>query len=255
MGECYIDNTSPPALNYRVVGGTATPGNPKENTIWVNTSDMITDHVFSATAPEMADGRVWIKTGADSVVRMNVLKKNNVTVYPASCEQCVGGAWIPKLAKTYINGAWVDWMLYLTINGDDSRGTTGGWTGTDGCLTFPNGTMNITAQKFGGSVSYGAAYTNNAVDLSHWSKATITVTEVDSGTDSKRYFAVFQKIPTGQSGEDIAEKMLTSIPITGPGTYSLPLYDVTGAYRVGFYVNGYGYNKASITTTEVLLTN
>ena len=38
-------------LNFKVVGGTSAPSNPKENTIWVNTSTAITSWDFSATEP------------------------------------------------------------------------------------------------------------------------------------------------------------------------------------------------------------
>lgn len=40
------------ALNFKVVGGTGAPGNPKENTIWVNTDIPITHWSFSATRPD-----------------------------------------------------------------------------------------------------------------------------------------------------------------------------------------------------------
>lgn len=39
------------ALNFKVVGGTTQPSNPKENTIWVNTSQEITSLDFGVTAP------------------------------------------------------------------------------------------------------------------------------------------------------------------------------------------------------------
>lgn len=38
-------------LNFKIVGGTAQPSNPKENTIWVNTSTAIHAWDFSATEP------------------------------------------------------------------------------------------------------------------------------------------------------------------------------------------------------------
>lgn len=39
-------------LNFKVVGGTSAPSNPKENTIWVNCSLNITSWDFSATEPQ-----------------------------------------------------------------------------------------------------------------------------------------------------------------------------------------------------------
>ena len=262
MGNCYMNNNCVPALNYRVLGGTQPPENHRENDIWVNTSEKITDHVFSTTAPELSEGRLWFGTSTDSVVKMNILKHDNVTVYPASCKQCVSGAWVDKTAQTFLDGKWVDWVLYLTKNGDSLDGITGGWTGTDGCLTFPNGTMDITAQTFGGSVSYGAAYTNNKIDISSWNKVEITVTGVDSGSDSNRFLCLFMDKPEGtsydwnsNSGIPNTNLVLTAEPIQGAGTYYIDTSSLSGSYYIGVLLRGYGFNKASVTATEVMLNN
>lgn len=90
------------SLNFKVVGGTSAPSSPKENTIWVNTDAEITSWVFSATEPEAPTaGMVWITTGKTSTAPFNALKKNNITVYPISAKQYVGGAWVDKTAKIY----------------------------------------------------------------------------------------------------------------------------------------------------------
>ena len=115
-------------LNFKVVGGTSTPASPKENTIWVNTSTKITDWIFSATQPTGATGMVWISTGKTSTAPFNALKKNNITIYPISAKQYVGGAWVDKTAKIYQNGAWVDWWNgELYENGNQFTNVTGGW--------------------------------------------------------------------------------------------------------------------------------
>lgn len=43
-------------LNFKVVGGTTNPGNPKENTIWVKTDTRITGWDFSHSAPRIRSG-------------------------------------------------------------------------------------------------------------------------------------------------------------------------------------------------------
>ena len=43
-------------LNFKVVGGTSAPANPKENTIWVNTSTKVTSWDFSASEPHRRSG-------------------------------------------------------------------------------------------------------------------------------------------------------------------------------------------------------
>lgn len=43
------------SLNFKVVGGTTAPSNPKENTIWVNTDHKITEWHFGADEPNVYD--------------------------------------------------------------------------------------------------------------------------------------------------------------------------------------------------------
>lgn len=105
------------ALNFKVVGGTSQPANPKENTIWINTSTPITDWVFSAKQPGAVSGRVWISTGIDSTVEFNALKKNGIQVYPISAKQYVSGAWADRIAKSWNGGKWVDFINYLFHSG------------------------------------------------------------------------------------------------------------------------------------------
>lgn len=95
--------------NFSVVGGITEPVNPKENTIWVDTSTSITSWIFSATQPETAEeGNVWFPVGASSTAPFNALKKNGITVYPQSAKQYINGAWVYNESKLYQNGVWVD---------------------------------------------------------------------------------------------------------------------------------------------------
>lgn len=102
------------ALNFKVVGGLELPINPKENTIWVKTDVDITGWVFSATEPDIEDdgkdGSVWFKTGTTSPVEFNALRKNGVKVYPLSVKQHVGNAWVNKIAQSYQNNRWNEWI-------------------------------------------------------------------------------------------------------------------------------------------------
>lgn len=111
MGECILYGKSGggAGYNFKVVGGTTEPLNPKENSIWINTEAEITSWVFSASQPDnLAEGNVWISTGTSSPVGFNALKKNGITVYPLSAKQYINGAWIYKESKMYQNGVWVD---------------------------------------------------------------------------------------------------------------------------------------------------
>lgn len=98
-------------LNFKVVGGTTAPANPKENTIWANTDTAISSWAFSATQPDApAEGMVWITTGAASPNAFNALKKNTLHVYPTTLHQHIGGVWIFKTAKVYKDGVWNEIM-------------------------------------------------------------------------------------------------------------------------------------------------
>lgn len=114
-------------LNFKVVGGTSQPTNPRENTIWVNTSTTITDWVFSATQPEAVTGRVWFLVSTSSVSEFNALKKNGIQIYPIYAKQYVSGSWKNVTAKSYQNGAWREWSKTILPASDIlSRLLTGG---------------------------------------------------------------------------------------------------------------------------------
>lgn len=116
-------------LNFRVVGGTTQPTNPKENDIWINTDADITGWSFRATEPaNPVEGMVWIKTGNKSAVEFNALKKNGLHVYPLSAKQHVSGAWVDVTAQSYQDGAWVQWISYLFLDGEQFTDVTGGYT-------------------------------------------------------------------------------------------------------------------------------
>lgn len=132
MAEAFIVRRGGGAgLNYRVFGGTSAPSDPKENTIWVNTSTAITRHVFSATQPKNLEaGMIWFQTDAKSAVPFNALKKNNITVYPLFAKQYVSGSLVNKTAKIYQGGKWVDWYVWdgvLYNAGNEYEAITGGW--------------------------------------------------------------------------------------------------------------------------------
>lgn len=130
MGKGFKSGVSAGApLNFKVVGGTSAPSNPKENTIWVNTDAEITNWAFSAAQPETATaGMVWIFTGTSSPAEFNALKKNGITVYPLLAKQYVSGAWVSKIAKSYQGGQWVDWTMYLYNKGAEYVDENGrGW--------------------------------------------------------------------------------------------------------------------------------
>ena len=55
------------------------------------------------------------------------MAEGNITVYPISAKQYIGGAWVDVAAKSYQGGAWVDWIRYLYHAGNEYTDITGGW--------------------------------------------------------------------------------------------------------------------------------
>ena len=101
-------------LNLKVVGGATQPTNPRENTIWVNTTTAITGYVLSPTQPETGtEGLVWLKT-ADTGVEINVGRKNAVLLHLAGGMLYTGGKWDSVDAWAYINSAWKRFATKLT---------------------------------------------------------------------------------------------------------------------------------------------
>ena len=134
-------------LNFEVVGGTTQPTNPKENTIWVNTSTDITGWAFGVTEPSSpVEGMVWIETGTESVAVINVVKKNEINVYPLAAYQYISGAWVDKEAFVYQNEEWTGWIkeLWIVENGKTEYQikTPSGADGT-GTISYPSGYLQF----------------------------------------------------------------------------------------------------------------
>ena len=113
--------------NFEIVGNPQ-PAQPRENTIWVDTDEKISDWIFSAAQPEGQEGLLWIRTDVFSSAPFNALKKNTLTVYPLSARQYNSGTWEKVTAKSWQNGAWVEWIPEnaLYYHGDECAPVSGG---------------------------------------------------------------------------------------------------------------------------------
>ena len=169
-------------LNFKVVGGTSQPINPKENTIWVNTETEISGWVFSAEEPgEPAEGMVWIYTGISSTVEFNALKKNGIQVYPVSAKQDVGGAWVTKHLKVYQKGEWHQTDIVFFKNGTIKDGYV-----TVGNVNIGTDTINVTISDMASSyVIHGP------ISLSGYNRITMTYNHVSGNSADLIYPTVF----------------------------------------------------------------
>ena len=173
-------------LNFKVLGGTVLPANPRENTIWVNTSAKITGNVFDVNQPTGSEGLVWIQTGTSSSAPFNALKKDAIQIYPTGAKQYISGAWVDVVAKTYQDGAWVDWAVFLFKDGDLYESLTGGWgTGykTNSAFSAVNASfgseIGFSISREAGKINYcQIAATKNKIDLANANKLRFKFTSV-----------------------------------------------------------------------------
>lgn len=244
-------------LNFKIVGGTSEPSNPKENTIWVNTDQNITSYILSATEPETPeDGIVLITIGTDSAVAFSVTKKNPVMVYPLSAKQYVSGAWADKETKSYQNGEWVNWWNgELFKYGNEFDSVTGGWISTPARYNkagdgSSGADMPPTKNSNGGYTLYHGKGTGGAI----WH--TVNPINVDDVKEIK-FVGSFSAANGNYVGLALYSKIEFCIQnrvafLTGVlkhGTHTLNVADVTGEYYIGFHV----YNTSTIVVDEVIM--
>lgn len=218
-------------LNFKIVGGTVAPNNPKENTIWVNTDAEITSWVFADAQPTGTDGMVWIETGAGSLTPFNALKKNGVTVYPLNAKQYVSGTWANKTAKIYQNGAWAEWWTgQLYMNGTDYTEVTGGWSvGNLPPSGWSSSQVHSVTLKFNATnMSFGGGRNNiwpgKMIDLTNFTKL------------------VWKGSASGYSIIDVTSKKVKSFDdydvasadISGKTTATIDISNVKGSYYIVF---------------------
>lgn len=100
-------------VNFKIVTGTEVPASPKENTLWVNTDTAMGIYMFSAVQPraradesELQEGDIWIVTGTESNISLNLMKKNSIVVCVTGAYQYNGTDWEEKEIQGYTGGQW-----------------------------------------------------------------------------------------------------------------------------------------------------
>lgn len=233
-------------LNFKVVGGTAYPASPKENTIWINTDTEITGYTFSSMEPgNLTEGMVWIFTGESSPVAFSVTKKNPVMLYPISAKQYVAGVLVDKEAKSYQGGAWVDWWNgELYDIGNEYIAVTGGYdtVGKKYNTTLPGGSnpltikhtdtgMEITQDK---DSSSGMWYIKNKINLTTFSKLSMYgIIHCDNSANPWRSkIAIYPSLDNDYI-EGHAVATVTGYADHTNRTYTIDVTGLDGAYYIG----------------------
>lgn len=174
------------SLNFKVVGGATVPSNPKENTIWINTSEDISSWVLSPAEPEAADGMAWISIGGASEYAFNALKKNALMVYPGSVMHYNGTEWKNVDAYIYQKGEWVKFSLawdgYYFKDGNQYEYITGGWS-SEGYKYYDYSMESATvgdtlSTRSSGNYTASMIGTYTSVDLTNVDAITVAVDNV-----------------------------------------------------------------------------
>lgn len=219
-------------LNLKVVGGTTKPANPRENTIWINTTTAITGYILSPTQPDTGtEGLVWLKT-ADAGVEINVGRKNAVLLHLADGKLYTGGVWANVEGWVYAGASWTQfaWQrLYLFKYGIDNTELTGGWTGNGwsrggykvGVVT--NDGAKLIISKKANADGYVVGGTNNAVNLNGFKTISAIVTGNNSSGDSEFCISRSKTVDKKSWVAGISktafneEDALLSFPLDNPG--------------------------------------
>ena len=101
-------------LNFRVIGGTTQPENPRENDIWIETNTTITSYSFqnfdSRNDLDFIEGKIYIKTDLNTNYIFNAIKINELYVSPVTVYQIESNDGIlvcnRKMASIYKNNKW-----------------------------------------------------------------------------------------------------------------------------------------------------
>lgn len=241
-------------LNFEVVGGTVQPTNPKENTIWVNTSMEITNWEIGDDEPATFEpGKVWIKTGANSLLAFNVLKQNCIMLKPLNVFQRAAlGEWETKSAKIFQNGAWADLNLFFIIkdgNIVECKFSTSIRTDKNN-LSVSQKAGYLSIENSGTDGSVGGCTTEKKIDLTNATKIVVDMNVIRNGTQaSAAHFKGVSLVVTTATQLENLNGVSSAIVVyaitatTGAQTLELDVSSLTGSYYVGLCL---GFNDSNV---------
>ena len=227
-----------------------------DNAVYVSLSVRNTETASALDDVNLEEGMVWISTGTYSTVTFNALKKNAIMVYPLSAKQLINGAWVRKTAKTYQNGAWVDWWNgELYDSGNEYTAVTGGWVAegkrwdsTTGGNGTPKLTKNATSMTLDrvGAPSPCIFYVKNKINLTDYKTLNY------KGTLSTENIAWWHQLMVWSDfGTNASDNVVASTDLKGSGTAtkSIDVSHLEGEYYIGIFV----YTKPALTMYKMWL--
>ena len=221
---------------------------------------------------DIAEGTVWISTGAVSPVGFNALKNNGIMIYPLAAKQYLNGAWVDKVAKIRQSNAWVDlWNGALYTSGNEWSAVTGGWYGKPWKVTNSSGVVAAETINIDRGASYirmsfdssreqrsGVLLTTKKIDLSKYNTLTfngfISQNGYTNTYKANGVVCVFANI-----GDDYYDKKyVASAEIANNGTATTITIDISGLpdgeYFIGVSLYNYKATAAFVQMNSLVLT-
>ena len=233
-------------LNFEIVGGTNQPENPKENTIWVNTDQEITEWAFSVEEPsEFIQGLVWIETHESSAISFDMLTENTVILHLLNVKQYNGSGWDIKETKIYQSGTWVNVDSgYLFKDGESFILQTGGWTAdgisftgytvASGYISNDRGMILLPTVD---SSTITLVCTVNKIDLNG-----VDIIEIDAITDGRQHSVVC----LSTSRVDVAASRVSYAVLNNDIT-QFPIESFNESYYIVLYLDGGSSTSGNVT--------
>lgn len=220
-------------LNFKIVGGTAQPASPKENTIWINTDMSIPKWEISFSRPQASvAGQVWLVAGAESDISFNTLKKNGITVKIIAAEQWNGTEWVDVVVKGYINGGWKDSDIYVfSASHGINRGT---WQiNNDGTVSVSESEVLVQTNEY----TYGYAVCSEGIDVTNFNTVVFNVSNFYQNDNDAVYHYV-GLAPEPQANDNFVSKVM----VDGAKEYTIDISSLTGIFYPKIQVNSHGHD-------------
>lgn len=243
-------------FNFKIVGGTTEPSNPKENTIWVHTDQKITGWSFNDKEPTNPfEGLIWILNISNKKRINNGLKKNEIALYIAKTKQYLSGEWVDMFNQVFLDGSWTRLATYLYDNGDQCTDISGGWAGyaqkegNDSAqaptVTHYDDHVNVNFDK-----QYGGSSFHNGKAMSFDGYDTLYIV-----LDAKKVWELNVRVTTTVSGRisqgEVAKAVVST---TGMQTITIPIAELNDSYYINFGQHFYGDGTlADIDLYEIYL--
>lgn len=185
MGQAFITRRDGGmTIKPHLVGGITQPSNPKNNTIWANTSVTLTGrYELAESAPSTVNGAspqagdLWLKTGSGGIYP--IFKGVAVPVCLVSVYS--GTSWVNTSASFY-NGSWSIICLMLLDGSNKHNEVHGGWNRFYSYVGAPSEISTGLRFDWGGTESFNAQagfQTVNMINLSGFTSLIFELT-VDS---------------------------------------------------------------------------